>query len=68
MKRNRPRVTELNRRRKRREKYKKLRQKYISTKTQSEKEKILQKVNKIAPWLSPEEFLTGIQKNIKEGR
>ncbi len=68
MKRNRPRVTELNRRRKRKEKYKKLRQKYISTKTQSEKEKILQKVNKIAPWLSQEEFLTGIQKNVKEGR
>jgi len=45
------------RRRKRREKLKRLREKYKLAKTKVEKEKILEKVRKIAPWLSEEEFL-----------
>ncbi len=45
------------RRRKRREKLKKLREKYKLAKTDQEREKILEKVRKIAPWLSKEEFL-----------
>ncbi len=48
---------EIRQRRNRKEKLKKLREKYLSAKTPEEKAKILEKVAKIAPWLSEEEFL-----------
>lgn len=43
--------------RKRREKLRKLKEKYKLAKTEEEKKKILEKVKRIAPWLSEEEFL-----------
>lgn len=42
---------------KRAKKLAKLRQLYLRAKTEQEKEKVLEKVFKIAPWLSREEFL-----------
>jgi len=45
------------RKQKREEKLKKLRKKYQAVKEKRGKEKILEKVKKIAPWLSEEEFL-----------
>ncbi|MGE4554913.1 MAG: DUF6800 family protein [Candidatus Paceibacterota bacterium] len=51
------RANQLRQKRKRKQKLKKLREKYILAKTQEEKEKILEKVFKIAPWLTEEEFL-----------
>jgi len=36
----------------------KLRQKYQRAKTEKEKEQVLEKVFKIAPWLSEKEFLS----------
>ena len=52
---------EIKKRRKRRKKLAKLRQAYLSAKTKSEKEKILEKVNRIAPHLSREEFLKSLE-------
>ena len=49
-------------RRKRKQKLKKLRQKYAEAQTISEKERILEKVKRIAPWLSREEFLAPLKK------
>ncbi|MCD6574747.1 hypothetical protein J7K97_03600 [Candidatus Aerophobetes bacterium] len=49
-------------RRKRKEKLRKLRIKYSLTKTDEEKEKILEKVRRIVPWLSLEEFLEPLKK------
>jgi hypothetical protein len=57
MKKGQVRKTEIHRRRKRREKLRKLRSRYSLAKTNQEKEKILEKVKRIAPWLSEEEFL-----------
>jgi len=51
------RKTEIHQRRVRKEKLKKLRAKFALAKTSSEKEKILEKVKKVAPWLSEEEFI-----------
>jgi len=45
-------------RKKRKRKLAKLRQEYSTAKSQEKKEKILEKVSKIAPSLSQEEFLT----------
>ena len=42
----------------RKRKLAKLRQEYLAAKSQEKKEKILEKVSKIAPWLSKEEFLS----------
>lgn len=47
----------LKTREKRKAKLAKLRQKYLAAKMGSDKEKILEKARKIAPWLSQEEFL-----------
>ncbi|MFN7088671.1 MAG: DUF6800 family protein [Candidatus Paceibacteria bacterium] len=52
-----PRMQELRRRRKRKEKLRKLRKKYLEAKTQAEKNLIWEKVGRIAPWLSIDEFL-----------
>ncbi len=56
------REAEIRRRRKRKEKLEKLRKKYQEAKAEEEKRKILEKVSKIAPWLSQEEFLATIRK------
>lgn len=48
----------IQRKKRRREKLKKLRARYFQAKTEKEKNLILEKVKKIAPWLSEEEFLT----------
>jgi len=49
-------------RRKRKEKLRKLRIKYSLAKTDEEREKILEKVRRIVPWLSLEEFLEPLKK------
>ena len=54
--------TEINRRRKRREKYRHLRAKLAAAKTEAEKKKILEKVRRIGPWLSEEQFLMTLKK------
>jgi len=48
---------EIKRRQKRRKKIKKLKEKYLLTKTREEKEKILEKIKKIAPHYPIEEIL-----------
>jgi len=50
-------IKTIKRKRKRKAKLKKLREKYKLAKTKEEKEKILEKVKKIAPWFSEEKFL-----------
>jgi len=55
-------IKTIEKRRKRREKLKKLREKYLLAKTKEEKERILEKLRKIAPWLSEEEFLAPLKK------
>lgn len=55
-------IKTIEKRRKRREKLKKLREKYLLAKTKEEKERILEKVRKIAPWLSEEKFLAPLKK------
>lgn len=52
-----PRRAELNKRRMRQEKLAKLRKRYHAAKSEADKAKILQKVFKLAPWLSTEQFL-----------
>ncbi len=51
------RKTEIHRRRVRQERLKRLRTKFALAKTNQEKEKILEKVKRIAPWLSEGEFI-----------
>ena len=55
-------IKTIEKRRKRREKLKKLREKYLLAKTKEEKERILEKLRKIAPWLSEEGFLAPLKK------
>jgi len=43
----------------------KLRQEYYLAKTREKKEEILERFKKIAPWLSEEEFLTSVKKEVK---
>ena len=47
----------IKQKRKRREKIKKLKTKYLLAKNEQEKKKILDKVKKIAPWYPLKEFL-----------
>ena len=49
--------TELKQRRKRKQKIKKLREKYILSKTLKEKKQILEKALRVNPFLTEEEFL-----------
>lgn len=56
------RITELKRRRTRKTKLRKIRQKYITAKTEDEKSAALSKMTKVAPWLSEEEFLSAVKK------
>lgn len=53
-----PRYTRIKRRRVRHEKLQRLRKGYYATKDKREREKILKKAGKIAPWLSPKQFLS----------
>ncbi len=46
---------------KRTKKLARLRRLYAEARTREEKEKVLEKVEKIAPWLSEEEFLKPLQ-------
>ncbi|MDR5693808.1 MAG: hypothetical protein QN198_00130 [Armatimonadota bacterium] len=48
---------ELRRRRHRKEKLRKLRKKYTSAQSEAERQAIWAKVQKIAPWLTLQEFL-----------
>lgn len=48
-------------RKKRKRKLTKLRQEYLAAKNNEKKDKILEKIKKIAPWLSQENFLTPIK-------
>lgn len=51
------RITEMNRRRKRRAKIAKLRRRYLEAKSVSEWNKVIEKAMRINPYLTPEEFL-----------
>jgi len=53
---------EIRKKQKRRRKLKKLRELFAKAKSKEEKEKILEKVSRIAPWLSEEEFLSSLKK------
>lgn len=48
---------------KRKKELKKLRSQYLKAKTNSEKEKILEKVSRISPLLSKEEFLKSLKES-----
>ena len=51
---------EIRKKRKRREKLKKLKEKFLSAKSQEEKDKILEKMKRIAPYLNVEEYIKEI--------
>ncbi|MCD6407198.1 hypothetical protein J7L81_04945 [Candidatus Aerophobetes bacterium] len=53
-------------RRKRKEKLRKLREKYLAAKTDEERQKVLDKAKRIAPWLSQEEFLEPIRERLEK--
>lgn len=57
-------VKQIRKKRKREEKLRKLREKFKLAKTNQERQKILDKVGKIAPWLKVEDFLAPLQKPI----
>jgi len=52
---------EIKRKQKRRKKLKKLKEKYFLAKSKEEKEKIIEKIKRISPHLSIEEFLGKIK-------
>lgn len=54
-------ILQVKKRRKRREKLRKLRDKYLKAKTDKEREEIIEKMKKITPYLSKEEFLAPIK-------
>ena len=56
------RMTEIKGRRIRKEKLRKLRAKYKEAKSAIDKEKVVSKAAKIAPWLSEEEFVSPLKK------
>ena len=53
--------TEINRRRQRHMKLYKLREKFVIAKSDDEKQALMAKVNKVAPWLSEAEFLAPLE-------
>jgi len=65
MRKGRPRDTEIHQRRKRREKMRKLREKYLKAKTDKEREEIIQKALRINPFITREQFLEPILKKLK---
>jgi len=56
---------QISQERKRRLKLKKLRQKYLSAKGLMDKEKIIEKAQRLAPWLTKENFLRPIESRKK---
>ena len=52
---------EIRKKQKRKRKLKKLRELFAKTKSKKEKEKILEQVSKITPYLTEEEFLTSLE-------
>ena len=56
---------EIRKKRKRRKKLKKLREKYLHASTKEEKEKIAERIKKIAPYLTLEEVL-GVKEEEKK--
>jgi len=56
---------EIRKKRKRKIKIKKLREKYLNSSSEEERKKILEKVQKIAPHLTIEEFLKPIKDKLK---
>ena len=56
------RKTEIHARRVRKVKMKKLRERFTASKSAAEKELILQKVGRVAPWMSGEPFLATVKK------
>lgn len=55
------RKSQISQKKKRREKLTKLRRKYLAAKSMLEKEKILEKAHRLAPWLSEKEFLNPLK-------
>ncbi len=51
------RLQQIRRRRARREKLSKLRERYRAAKSSADRERLLEKMKRVAPWLSVEEFL-----------
>jgi hypothetical protein len=52
--------------RKKQKKLKKLRQKYLAAKTSEEKSSLLEKVYRLAPWLTKKKFLAPIKESQKK--
>ncbi|MEO0275796.1 MAG: DUF6800 family protein, partial [candidate division WOR-3 bacterium] len=61
MKKGRPHVTLLKRKRKRREKIRKLREKYLKAQTEEERKKIIEKALRVNPYITEKEFLEPIK-------
>ena len=55
------RIKEINKTRTRKQKLKKLRARYAILNNEEDREKIILKIKRIAPWLSKEEFLAPIE-------
>ncbi len=66
MKKGRPHVTILKRKRKRREKIRKLREKYLRAQTEEERRKIIEKALKVNPYITEKEFLEPIKDKIEK--
>ena len=56
------RIKELKTKRTRRSKLATLRKRFAATQNEQDKEQILEKVKRVAPWLSSEEFLSPLNK------
>lgn len=58
--------TELNRRRHRREKIRKLREKYLKAQSDEERKRIIEKALKVNPYITEEEFLAPIRDKLRK--
>lgn len=61
-----PHVTELNRKRHRKWKIKKLREKYLKAQTEEERKKIIEKALKVNPFITVDQFLEPIKKRLQK--
>lgn len=59
-------VTELNRKRHRKWKIKKLREKYLKAQTEEERKKIIEKALKVNPFITVDQFLEPIKKRLQK--
>jgi len=59
-------VTELNRRRHRKWKIKKLREKYLKAQSEEERKKIIEKALKVNPYITVEQFLEPIKDKLEK--